>query len=102
MTLGLPSMHAEDVALLHDEQVLAVDLDLGARPLAEQHAVAGLDVEGVASCRSRRGRRGRRRLLRPRCGFSLAVSGMMMPPGGLYLFLEPLDDDTVVQRPEFH
>ena len=31
--------------LLHDQEILAVDLDLGARPLAEQDAVAGLDVE---------------------------------------------------------
>ena len=30
---------------LHDDQVLAVELDLGAGPLAEQHPVAGLDVE---------------------------------------------------------
>ena len=30
---------------LHDQQLLAIELDLGARPLAEQHAVAGLDVE---------------------------------------------------------
>jgi hypothetical protein len=37
---------AHDVAFLHDQQLLAVDLDLGAGPLAEQHAVAGLDVEG--------------------------------------------------------
>src|SRR5208283_3826192 len=37
--------HAEDVAFLHDEQVFAVDLDLGARPFAKQHAVAGLEVE---------------------------------------------------------
>jgi hypothetical protein len=35
----------EDVAFLHDQQVLAVDLDLGAGPFAEQDAVAGLDVE---------------------------------------------------------
>src|SRR5215218_2577956 len=35
----------EDVAFLHDDQVFAVDLDLGARPFAEQDAVAGLDVE---------------------------------------------------------
>src|SRR3546814_141051 len=34
-----------DVAFLHDQQVFAVELDLGARPLAEQHAVANLDVE---------------------------------------------------------
>src|SRR5712692_7016789 len=36
--------HAHDVGLLHDQELLAIDLDLGARPLAEQHLVAGLDV----------------------------------------------------------
>src|SRR3954447_17764955 len=36
---------AEDVALRHDEQILAVDPDFGARPFAEQDLVAGLDVE---------------------------------------------------------
>src|SRR5260370_31089992 len=36
---------AHDVGFLHDDEVLAIELDLGARPLAEQHAVAGLDVE---------------------------------------------------------
>jgi hypothetical protein len=44
---------AHDVGLLHDQEILAVEHDLGARPLAEQHLVEG---------------------------FSLAVSGMMMPP----------------------
>src|SRR5258707_9814319 len=39
--------HAHDVALLHDDQILAIELHLGARPLAEQHAVADLDVERV-------------------------------------------------------
>src|SRR3546814_19784345 len=34
-----------DVAFLHDQQVFAVALDLGTRPLAEQHAVAHFDVE---------------------------------------------------------
>src|SRR3569832_2431486 len=42
LELGSRLDHAEDVALLHDEQVLAVDLDLGARPFAEQDAVTGL------------------------------------------------------------
>src|ERR1700728_1569427 len=37
--------HAHDVGLLHDEELLAVDLDLGAAPLAEQNLVAGLDVD---------------------------------------------------------
>ena len=37
--------NAHDVALLHDQQLLAVDLDLGARPLAEQDAVADRDID---------------------------------------------------------
>src|ERR1700726_2705631 len=37
--------HAHDVAFLHDQEFDAVDLDLGSRPLAEQHAVADLDVD---------------------------------------------------------
>src|SRR4051794_2445443 len=37
--------HAHQVGLLHDQQFLAIDLDLGAGPLAEQHAVTGLHVE---------------------------------------------------------
>src|ERR671919_175947 len=36
---------AQNVAFLHDDQVFATDLDLGARPFAEQDAVARLDVE---------------------------------------------------------
>src|SRR5229473_1473667 len=37
--------HAHDVGFLHDQQFLAVELDLGARPLAEQNAVADLEVD---------------------------------------------------------
>src|SRR5919106_4333157 len=37
---------AHDVGLLHDQEILTVDAHLGAGPLAEQHAVSGLDVEG--------------------------------------------------------
>ena len=37
--------HGEDVVLAHDQVLLAVDLDLGAGVLAEQHAVALLHVE---------------------------------------------------------
>src|SRR5207248_2318673 len=37
--------HAHDVGFLHDHQVFAIELDLGARPLSEQHAVAFFDVE---------------------------------------------------------
>src|SRR6185503_18825781 len=37
---------AHDVGLLHDQEFLAVQLDLGARPLAEQHAATGFHVDG--------------------------------------------------------
>src|SRR5438128_8086170 len=37
---------AHDVALLHDQEVFAIDLDLGPGPLAEQDEIACLDVEG--------------------------------------------------------
>src|SRR6187402_538677 len=36
---------AHDIRLLHDEEILAVELDLGAGPFAEQDAVALLDFE---------------------------------------------------------
>src|SRR6516165_1538250 len=36
---------AHDVGLLHNHQFLAIELDFGARPFSEQHAVSGLDVE---------------------------------------------------------
>src|SRR6476646_6097298 len=36
--------HTHDVGLFHDQKVLAVDLDLGAGPFAEQHPVARFDV----------------------------------------------------------
>src|SRR5262245_37584934 len=36
---------AHYTGFLHDHQFFAVELDLGARPLAEQHAVAGLHVD---------------------------------------------------------
>src|SRR5690349_13041600 len=37
--------NAQNIAFLHDDEVLTVDLHLGAGPLAEQDLVAGLDVE---------------------------------------------------------
>src|SRR5207248_9457794 len=42
---GGPIEHAHDVGFLDDHQVFAVELDLGARPFREQHAIAALDVE---------------------------------------------------------
>src|SRR5215207_3681955 len=37
--------HAHDVALFHDQIFDPVDLDLRARPFAEQHAVADIEVD---------------------------------------------------------
>jgi hypothetical protein len=37
--------HPHDVALFHDQVLDAIDLDLGARPFAEQHPIADLDVD---------------------------------------------------------
>src|SRR3954469_10740889 len=37
---------AHDVALFHDQILDPLDLDLRARPLAEQHAVANLEIDG--------------------------------------------------------
>src|SRR5271167_996575 len=42
---GLSGDHAHDVGLFHDQQFVAVELHLGARPFAEQDLVAGLDVD---------------------------------------------------------
>ena len=44
MGAGRAFDHAHDVGLLHDEELLAVDLDFRARPLAEQDALAGLEL----------------------------------------------------------
>src|SRR5499426_447158 len=37
--------HAHDVGLLHDQEFLAIELDLGAGPLAEQDPVAGFHLQ---------------------------------------------------------
>jgi hypothetical protein len=36
--------HSHEIALFHDQVLVAIDLHLGARPLAEQHSVAGLNI----------------------------------------------------------
>src|SRR5262245_21535766 len=93
--------HAHDVGLLHDQELLAVDLHLGARPLAEQHPVADLEIDGdelaglVAAARAH--------------GDDLALRGLFLggvgnddAAGGLLLGIDALDDDAVVKRTEFH
>ena len=71
--------HPHQVAFFHDHVLDAVKLNLGPRPLAEQHPVADLDVDRdelaalIATTRADGNDL-------PFLGFSLAVSGMMMPP----------------------
>ena len=44
LLLGLDlDQHPHNITLFHDKVLDAIDLDLGARPLAEQDAVAGPD-----------------------------------------------------------
>src|SRR4029079_10944772 len=92
---------AHDVGLLHDQEILAVDLDLGARPLAEQHAVADLDVDGdelagfVAAAWANSDDFTLGRLL-------LGGVGNDDAAGRLRLGVDALDDDAVVKRTKLH
>src|SRR5436190_8761657 len=93
--------NAHDVAFLHDQEIDAVDLDLGARPLAEQHALADFQVDRnqfaalVAAARAD--------------SHDLTLRGLLLggvrnddAAGGLLLGIDALDDDAVVKRAEFH
>src|ERR1700677_251655 len=93
--------HTHDVGLLHDQKVLAVDLDLRAGPFAEQHPVARFEVERhelaafVPSARPH--------------GDDLALLRLLLDGVGnndaalcLVLSFNAADDDTIVQWTEFH
>src|SRR3954454_2328896 len=92
---------AHDVALFHDQVVVAVDLDLGARPLAKQHAFSNLHVDGdelavlVAAAWADGDNLALLRLL-------LNGIGNDDPAGGLFFGGDALDDDAIVKRTEFH
>src|SRR6266446_4813839 len=98
---GAALEEAHDVGLLHDHQFFAVDLDLGARPFPEQHAVAGLDVERLhlpvfpAGTRPDSDDFAFHRLF-------LRGIGNDDPARRLCLRLHPPDQHAVVQRSEFH
>src|SRR5438045_7242853 len=93
--------HAHDVGLLHDQELLAVDLDLGSRPFAEQHAVARLEFDRdqlaviVAAARAN--------------GDDLALGRLLLggvrnddATGRLILGIDALNDDAVVERTKLH
>src|SRR5215207_1835941 len=93
--------HPHDVAFLHDQVLDVVDLDLGSRPFAEQHPVPGLDVDRdelavlVPPARTDRDDLALLRLFLGGIGNDDAC-------GGSCLGLDTFDDDTIVQRTEFH
>src|SRR6266850_1707694 len=87
--------HAHDIALLHDQEFRVVDLDLGARPFAEQHPVTDIEVDRddpagfVAPAGTD--------------GDDLALAGLLLggigdddAASGLILSLDTLDDNTIV------
>src|SRR6516165_4516449 len=93
--------NAHDVAFLHDQQLLAVDLDLGARPLAKQHAVADLkiDRDQLAALVAAAGASGDDFALG---GLFLGRVGNDDAACGLLFGVDPLDHDAIVKWTEFH
>ena len=93
--------HAHDVGFLHDQKVLAVDLDLGAGPFAEQHPVARLEFERheLAAFVAGAGADGDDLAL-----LRLLLGGVGNDDAalGLLLSFDAADDDAVVQWTEFH
>src|SRR5580700_8449677 len=93
--------YAHDVGLLHDEELLAVDLDLSAAPLAKQDPVTGLEVERnelAAFVAGAGADSDDFALLR------LLLSGVRNDDAALRLLLafDATDDDAVMQGTEFH
>src|SRR5437764_8217351 len=93
--------HAHDVGLFHDDQLFALELDLGARPFAEQHAVARFDVHRLELA-----------IIAPRTwtgGDHLALHRLFFRRVGdddaarrLLLALDAPNQNAVVQWTEFH
>ena len=77
---SLPIEDREHFVLAHDEVFLAIELDLLPGVLAEQNRVARLDVERLTRLPSSLTLPVPTAMTLPCCGFSLAVSGMMIPP----------------------
>src|SRR5271169_4620698 len=98
---GLALDNAHDVGLLHDQELLAIELHLGAGPLAEQDAVVRLDVERdqlpglVAGAWADGDDFALHRLLFRCVGDNDAARG-------LFLGFQPTDHDPVVQGTELH
>src|SRR6202021_2212173 len=97
---GALAQHAHDVGFLHDQEFLAVELDLGARPLAEQHAVAAFDVDRDQLAGFVTAARPDRHNL-PLLGLFLGAVRNDDAALGLFLGVDTLDHDAVMQRTKF-
>ena len=97
---GLAFDHAHDVGLLHDQELLAVKLDLGARPFAEQHAVANLEIDRNQLAGFVTAARTNRRDFALR-GFFLGTVRNDDAACGFVFGIDAFDDDPVVKRTEF-
>ena len=98
---GLLFDNAEDVVLAHHQILFAFDLDLGAGVLAEEDPVAYLDVhpQHLAVLGHLPLADGDDLAL---LGFLLGGVGDDEASGGLGLFLDPFDDDAIMQRSDVH
>src|SRR5260221_10106486 len=93
--------HAQEIRLLHDHELFPVQLDLGAGPFAEQHAITDPDVERVdLAVLGASARTDREDLTLPR--LFLRGVGNDDTARGLRLGVDTADDDAVLQGPKFH
>src|SRR5690348_6105131 len=99
--VGLTVYDAQKVRLPHDHELLAVELDLGPGPLAKEHPIANLDVQRMDPAILGTGARSRGDDLTFHRHF-LGRVGDDDAAGGLLLLLDTTDQNTVLQRTEFH
>ena len=99
--MGLLLEHPHDVAFLHDQVFDAIDLDLGARPLAEQDPITRLDVnrdELAGFVTPSRTDGDDFALLR----FLFGGIRNDDASGSLFFGLDALDHNSIMKRTEFH
>src|SRR5262249_21542707 len=93
--------HPHQVAFFHDHVLDAIELDFGARPLAEQHPVADLDVDRdeLAALIATAGADSNDL---PFLRFFLCSIRNDDAATRLLFSFNPLDDDAIVKWTEFH
>src|SRR5437667_8056019 len=95
---SLGAENAENVVLLHDQVVPAVEGDLAAGVLAKQHAVPRLDVEGCSLLSILGDRASAHREDLALLGLLLRAVGDDESAAANFPLFDPLDQDAVVER----